>query len=55
MLWLLDDYVKEATVLNVFILQQSRFGWMELVTPPDDSTIMNGVTRKTILEMKDVI
>jgi len=25
-LWLLDDYVKEATVLNVFILQQSRFG-----------------------------
>lgn len=54
-LWLLDDYIKEATTLNVFVLQQSRFGWMELVTPPDDTCIMNGVTRQTILDMKDHI
>jgi branched-chain amino acid aminotransferase len=54
-LWLLDDYVKECTVLNVFILQQSRFGHMELVTPPDDSTIINGMMRKTILEMREHI
>jgi len=28
---------------------------MELVTPPDDTCIMNGVTRQTILGMKDHI
>jgi len=54
-LWLLDDYIKECTVLNVFVLQQSRFGKMELVTPPDDTCIMNGITRRTILDMKDQI
>jgi branched-subunit amino acid aminotransferase/4-amino-4-deoxychorismate lyase len=25
-LWLLDDYIKEMTVLNMFILWKSRFG-----------------------------
>jgi hypothetical protein len=25
-LWLLDDYVKEMTVLNVFALLKSRYG-----------------------------
>jgi len=54
-LWLLDDYVKECTVLNVFILQQSRFGHLELITPPQDTCIMNGVTRQTIIDMKDHI
>lgn len=54
-LWLLDDYVKEMTALNVFILQQSRFGYMELITPPQDTCIMNGVTRQTIIDMKDEI
>lgn len=54
-LWLLDDYIKECTVLNVFVLQQSRFGWMELLTPPDDTCIMNGITRRTILDMKEQI
>ena len=51
-LWLLDNYVKECTVLNVFVLQQSRLGHMELVTPPDDSCIMNGVMRRTLLDMR---
>ena len=54
-LWLLDDYIKECTVLNVFVLQQSRFGWFELITPPQDTCIMNGVTRQTIIDMKDEI
>jgi len=38
-LWLLDDYIKELTALNVFVLQQSRYGHMELITPPDDTCI----------------
>lgn len=50
-LWLLDDYVKEMTMLNVFILQQSRFGNLELLTPPDDGCILNGVTRQSILDL----
>lgn len=54
-LWLLDDYIKETTALNVYIVQQSRYGWLELVTPPDDTCIMNSVTRKTILDMKEHI
>ena len=54
-LWLLDDYVKEMTMLNVFVLQQSRYGHLELLTPPDDGCILNGVTRQSILDMKDEI
>ena len=44
-LWLLDDYIKEMTILNVFMLQRSRYGNLELITPPDDGCILNGVTR----------
>jgi branched-chain amino acid aminotransferase len=44
-LWLLDDYITEMTIQNVFILWMSRYGHYELVTPPDDGTILNGVTR----------
>ena len=54
-LWLLDDYIKEMTILNVFMLQQSRYGHLELLTPPDDGCILNGVTRYTILDMADKI
>merc|ERR1712130_840221 len=54
-LWLLDDYIKEMTILNVFVLQMSRYGHMELLTPPDDGCILNGVTRQTILDMKNDI
>lgn len=50
-LWMLDDYIKECTVLNLFVVQQSRFGHVELVTPPDDKCILNGVMRQSILEM----
>ena len=54
-LWLLDDYIKEMTILNVFMLQQSRYGYYELITPPDDGCILNGVTRQTIIDMADEI
>ena len=54
-LWLLDDYIKELTMLNFFVLQHSRYGNIELVTPPSDDGIMNGTMRKTILDLKDKI
>lgn len=44
-LWLLDDYITEMTILNVFVFWQSRYGHYELVTPPNDGTILNSVTR----------
>lgn len=44
-LWMLDDYIKETTALNLFVVQQSRFGHVELITPPDDKCILNGVMR----------
>ena len=52
-LWLLDDYVKEMTQHNIFVLQQSRYGNLELLTPPDDGCILNGVTRQTIVDLAD--
>ena len=52
-LWLLDDYITEMTIMNVFVLMQSRYGHYELVTSPDDGTILNGVTRQTIIDLKD--
>ena len=54
-LWLLDSYVKEMTVLNVFALLKSRYGELELVTPPNDGCIFNGVERQTILDLADEI
>ena len=54
-LWLLDDSIKECTALNVFVLQQSRYGHLELVTPPTDDGISDNTMRNTILEMRDHI
>jgi len=54
-LWMLDDYIKECTALNLFVVQQSRFGHVEMITPPDDKCIMNGIMRRSILEMKELI
>ena len=54
-LWLLDDYIKEMTILNVFVAQISRYGNIELLTPPNDGCILNGVTRQTLIDMKDEI
>jgi branched-subunit amino acid aminotransferase/4-amino-4-deoxychorismate lyase len=54
-LWMLDDYVKEFTVLNVFVLWKSRYGEVELITPPIDGCIFNGTLRQSLVEMKDKI
>lgn len=50
-LWMIDDYIKEMTVLNVFMLWKNRFGTVELVTPPSDGCIYNGSIRQSIVEM----
>ena len=50
-LWLLDDNIKEMTMLNIFFLWKSRYGQLELITPPDDGCIFNGSFRKSILEL----
>ena len=52
-LWLLDDFVKEMTILNVFILKKSRYGEVELITPDVDGCIFNHVLRQSIVEMTD--
>lgn len=44
-MWLLDDYVKEMTVLNVFVYWKNRFGDFEIVTPPNDGCIFNSTVR----------
>ena len=54
-LWLLDDYVNEMTVLNVFALMKTRYGTTELITPPNDGCIFNGTVRQSIVDLKDEI
>jgi branched-chain amino acid aminotransferase len=54
-LWLLDDYVQEMTVFNVFFVIKNRYGANKLYTPIDNGTIMPGVTRSSILELSDQI
>ena len=44
-LWLLDGYIKEMTFINVFVLVKSRFGHLELITPPNDGCVFNGSLR----------
>lgn len=51
MLWTLDGFIKEMTFINVFALIKSRYGAVELITPPDDGCIFNGSVRKSILEL----
>jgi len=50
-LWTLDGFIKEMTVINVFALIKSRYGVLELITPPDDGCIFNGSVRKSILQL----
>lgn len=54
-LWMLDDYIKEFTVMNVFVVWKSRYGEVELITPSIDGCIFNGTLRKSLVEMKDKI
>lgn len=54
-LWLLDGFVTEMTVINVFMLWKSRYGKLELITPPNDGCIFNGTVRKSVIELSDEI
>lgn len=54
-LWLLDDYIKEMTVLNVFAFIKTRYGELQLLTPPDDGCIFNGSIRRSIIDLADEI
>jgi branched-subunit amino acid aminotransferase/4-amino-4-deoxychorismate lyase len=46
---MVDDYIKELTTMNVFMLIKSRYGELELLTPPADGTVYNGSMRRTIV------
>ena len=54
-LWLLDDFVMEITILNTFFVIQGRYGGIHLVTSVDNGCILPGVIRSSILELKDKI
>jgi branched-chain amino acid aminotransferase len=54
-LWTLDGFVKEMTVINVFAVIKSRYGVVELITPPNDGCIFNGSVRKSIIELASEI
>lgn len=41
-----DDYVSEGAVMNLFIVKDGK-----LITPSADSDILQGITRKTIIEI----
>lgn len=51
-LWLLDDYVQEMTVLNTFFVLINRYNQLELVTPPDNGCILANTIRNSILQLK---
>lgn len=54
-LWTLDGFVKEMTVINVFAVIKSRYGQLELITPPNDGCIFNGSVRQSILALAEEI
>ena len=51
MLWCLDDFVQEMTVLNTFFIIKNRYGVDELVTPDDNGCILPGTIRNSIIEL----
>lgn len=50
-LWLIEDYVSEVGVMNLFVKWINEKGEKELITCPLNGTILPGVTRKSILEL----
>lgn len=55
-LWLLDDYVQEMTILNVFfVIKNDSDGSIELITPPNNGCIVAGVPRNSILDLASQI
>ena len=54
-LWLLDDYVQEMTILNVFFVYKDRYGKYILSTPLDNGCILPNTIRNSILDLADKI
>lgn len=52
-LWLFgeEEYLTEAGTMNMFIVIKNDQGETELITPPLDGTILEGVTRQSILDL----
>lgn len=54
-LWLFkegdEEYVTEVGTMNLFCAMKTRDGQKELVTAPLDGTILEGVTRASVLEL----
>lgn len=52
-LWLFGDegYITEVGTMNVFFVFQDAYGKKELVTAPLDGTILDGVTRNSVLTL----
>ena len=50
-LWLLDDYVQELTILNIFFVYKDRYGQLILSTPLDNGCILPNNIRNSILDL----
>jgi branched-chain amino acid aminotransferase len=52
-LWLLgkEEYITEAGTMNIFIVTKNKKGEYEMMTPPLDGTILEGVTRQSVLDL----
>ncbi|CAF0721053.1 unnamed protein product [Brachionus calyciflorus] len=52
-LWLFDkeEYLTEAGTMNIFLVIKNDQGEVELITPPLNGTILEGVTRQSILDL----
>ncbi|KAI9067550.1 D-aminoacid aminotransferase-like PLP-dependent enzyme [Trametes sanguinea] len=50
-LWLLDDKVTEAGVMNIFVVLKRDDDSVYLFTPILDGTILPGITRESVLEL----
>lgn len=52
-LWLFgeDNLISEAGTMNIFLVIKNKDQEIELVTPPLDGTILEGVTRQSILDL----
>lgn len=46
-----EDYLTEVGTMNLFVAVQQRDGTKELITPPLDGTILEGVTRSSVLDL----
>ena len=51
MLWLYEDEVTEVGTMNLFIHWRTPDGRLELITPSLDGLILEGITRKSVLEL----